>query len=100
MPGISSLKRSVSTSAIRAFLIPCNLWLEIRFAFLSHYDFKNKMTKKNNKTILFMYVVSFCLTDIFATVNRLKNFIFIWNFNKNKKQIAGQVWLATISLFY
>lgn len=71
MPGISSLKRSVCTSEIRAFLIPCDLWLEIRrFAFLSHYDFKNKTTKKKKpKTILFMYVVSFCLMDIFATVN-------------------------------
>lgn len=55
MPGISSLKRSVCTSEIRAFLIPCDLWLEIRrFTFLSHYDFKNKTTKKKNPELSYL----------------------------------------------
>lgn len=64
MPGISSLKRSVCTSEIRAFLIPCDLWLEIRrFAFLSHYDFKNKTTKKKKTQNYPIYVCGFFLSN-------------------------------------
>lgn len=44
-----------------------------------------------------MYVVSFFLMDVLATVNLgWKTFIFTWNLKKDKRQVAVQVSLAAI----